>query len=412
MKPSLFDDRVFTVTEVNEYLESIISQDSMLNNLWVSGEISNFHHHSSGHMYFTLKDKNSCLNSIMFRSNNRNLKFKLEDGMKVTTHGYLGLYSPRGSYQFYVDKIEPSGKGALYLAFEQLKEKLTLEGLFADDNKKEIPLLPRRIGIITSVTGAAIRDILSVVRRRFEGVSVLIVPTLVQGEGAAPQIVEGIEYLNRCGDIDIIIVSRGGGSIEDLWAFNEEIVARAIYNSKMPVISGVGHETDFTIADFVADLRAPTPSAAAELAIASRLELDNRLEGLTNRLLNAEQTRIATFHQQVSFIAEKRIFTRPEELLAVKNQLLDDYSRQLGWTMERKLSSYQERFNLLASKLDAYSPLKTLNRGYSLTTYKNGQVITTINNVKNGDDIITKLKDGTIISKVLERQRDGELKNG
>lgn len=400
--------KTFTISEITNYIQELLTGDPLLNDLYLTGEISNYHHHSSGHMYFTLKDDSASINAIMFRSNNQHLKFALEDGLKVNAHGYISLYRPRGIYQFYVDKIEPAGKGALYLAFEQLKARLEKEGLFAAEHKKDIPLLPKKIGIVTSPTGAAIRDILSVVRRRFDNVSVLIVPSLVQGEQAADQIVRGIEYLNLRDDIDLIILSRGGGSIEDLWPFNEEKVARAIYNSKIPVISGVGHETDFTIADFVADLRAPTPSAAAELAISSRLELEKNLAGIYTRLCKAVQYKIENYQERVAALARKRIFTNPVELVASQFQRLDDLSRRLQWGMEKTLAKNQERFRILNGKLESLSPLKTLARGYSITTAEGG-VIKDISQVEVGDLISTRVKDGVIFSRVEGKKKEGGL---
>lgn len=400
--------KTFTISEITNYIQELLTGDPLLNDLYLTGEISNYHHHSSGHMYFTLKDDSASISAIMFRSNNQHLKFALEDGLKVNAHGYISLYRPRGIYQFYVDKIEPAGKGALYLAFEQLKARLEKEGFFAAEHKKDIPLLPKKIGIVTSPTGAAIRDILSVVRRRFDNVSVLIVPSLVQGEQAADQIVRGIEYLNLRDDIDLIILSRGGGSIEDLWPFNEEKVARAIYNSKIPVISGVGHETDFTIADFVADLRAPTPSAAAELAISSRLELEKNLAGIYTRLCKAVQYKIENYQERVAALARKRIFTNPVELVASQFQQLDDLSRRLQWGMEKTLAKNQERFRILNGKLESLSPLKTLARGYSITTAE-GRVIKDISQVEVGDLISTRVKDGVIFSRVEGKKKEGGL---
>jgi len=397
------DKKIYSITDISRYLKDLLANDSILNSLWVSGEISNYHHHNSGHMYFTLKDENSSISSIMFRGHNRKLNFDIEDGMKVNVHGYVSIYEPRGTYQLYVDDLEPAGKGALYLAYEQLKIKLEKEGLFSEKYKKSIPILPKKIGIVTSPTGAAIRDILSVVNRRFSNVYVLIVPSLVQGDAASSQIVEGIEYLNKRGDIDLVIVSRGGGSIEDLWAFNEENVARAIFKSSIPVISGVGHETDFTIADFTADLRAPTPSAAAELAISSRLELENNLNNNRSRLINAINNKLESIGNRVKTVSEKRIFSHPEDLFAEKTQHLDDLSRQIEWNMEKNLNTFNERFNILNSKMESLSPLKTLSRGYSITNKKN-TVVDSIKNIDIGDHLSTRVKDGQILSKVIETE--------
>jgi len=396
------EKKIFTVTEITKYLKDILAQDPLVNNIWISGEISNFHHHSSGHMYFTLKDQNSAISAIMFKGYNSQLKFQLEDGLKVIAHGYISIYEPRGTYQFYIDFMEPAGKGALYLAFEQLKEKLEKEGLFDPVHKNKIPLLPKKIGIVTSPTGAAIRDILSVIQRRFPNISLLIVPTLVQGEMASEQLVKGIEYLNSRGDIDLIILSRGGGSIEDLWPFNEENLARAIYNSSVPVISGIGHETDFTIADFVADLRAPTPSAAAELAISSRLELEKRIENSRERLSYAIGNKIREYRKRLEGLMERRVFARPEELFSKEIQQLDDLSRRLEWSMEKELNSRKEEFQFLNGKLESLSPLKTLARGYSISSLQ-GKIIDSIDEVEIGQEIQIRVKDGQIKGKVLNK---------
>ena len=396
------EKKIFTVTEITKYLKDILAQDPLVNDIWISGEISNFHHHSSGHMYFTLKDQNSAISAIMFKGYNSQLKFQLEDGLKVIAHGYISIYEPRGTYQFYIDFMEPAGKGALYLAFEQLKEKLEKEGLFDPVHKNKIPLLPKKIGIVTSPTGAAIRDILSVIQRRFPNISLLIVPTLVQGEMASEQLVKGIEYLNSRGDIDLIILSRGGGSIEDLWPFNEENLARAIYNSSVPVISGIGHETDFTIADFVADLRAPTPSAAAELAISSRLELEKRIENSRERLSYAIGNKIREYRKRLEGLMERRVFARPEELFSKEIQQLDDLSRRLEWSMEKELNSRKEEFQFLNGKLESLSPLKTLARGYSISSLQ-GKIIDSIDEVEIGQEIQIRVKDGQIKGKVLNK---------
>lgn len=407
MESGPMDDKIYTISELSDYLNNMMAADPILQDLWVRGEVSNFHHHNSGHMYFTLKDNHSCISAIMFRGNNRYLKFELEEGMTVNAHGYVGIYQPRGNYQFYIDQLEPAGKGALYLAFEQLKVKLSQEGLFAVEQKKAIPLLPQKIGVVTSPTGAAIRDILAVARRRFRNVSMLIVPSLVQGEQAAPQIVRGIEYLNQRADIDLIIISRGGGTIEDLWPFNEEMVARSIFRSQKPIISGVGHESDYTIADFVADLRAPTPSAAAELALSSRLELEKNLTGIYNRLVNAIQFQLANSRGKLSALAGRRVFSNPQELLATQLQNLDDLSRRLELTMERTINKKREKFIFLNGKLEGLSPLKTLSRGYTITS-KTGNIVNSIAVIEQGDLLITRVSDGEILSRV-EGKREDEL---
>ncbi|MFW5981909.1 MAG: exodeoxyribonuclease VII large subunit [Halanaerobiaceae bacterium] len=393
--------KIFTITDITKHIKRLLSNDPILSDFWLTGEISNFHHHGSGHMYFTLKDENSCISSIMFRGYNSQLKFEVENGMKVNVHGYISIYEPRGTYQLYIDQMEPAGKGALYLAYEQLKERLEKEGLFSSEHKQEIPILPKKIAIVTSSTGAAIRDILSVVKRRFDNVSVLIVPTLVQGNNASFQIVRALEYLNSRDDIDLIIVSRGGGSIEDLWPFNEENLARAIYQSQIPIISGVGHETDFTIADFVADLRAPTPSAAAELAISSRNELEKYLSNLSSRLISSIKYKIDDSKNRLANIEGKRIFRNPEELFRSRIQMLDDLSQRLDWQIDKIYSQANERFRILAARLEGLNPLKTLARGYSISS-KDGKIVNSIDELKIGDKMNTKIANGTVLSKVTE----------
>ena len=402
-------DSIYSVSQINSYLEALFSTDDVLQDLWVKGEVSNFYKANSGHLYFTIKDENSQLKTVMFRSRSSKLDFELEDGMEIAVHGYINVYKVRGEYQLYADQIIPEGKGTLYEEFEKLKQKLKDEGLFKEEHKKKIPLIPKKIGIVTSPTGAAIRDMLSVVNRRFKNVSILIIPSLVQGDKAAGQIVDGINYLNTRDDIDLIIVSRGGGSIEDLWPFNEEVVARAIYNSKVPVISGVGHETDFTIADFVADLRAPTPSAAAELAIANREEIENSLDNLTKRLLHNQKARIKNAKDRLNSISSRRIFQKPEELFVDKMQRLDELSQNLKWNMEKTLSKNKEKFNILSSKLDTLSPLKTIKRGYSITYDQDLKPITDINNVNQGQVIKTRVINGQFESEVKKIIEDGGL---
>ena len=404
------DKTIFSIQEITRYIKSRLDNDKILKDLWLTGEISNFTHHGSGHMYFSLKDEDSRIKSVMFRGNNRLLDFEPEDGMEVTAHGYVSVYPRRGEYQFYVDRLEREGRGALYRAFEKLKTKLKEEGLFDEEEKKEIPILPGKIGIVTSPSGAAIRDILSVVDRRFEHVSVLIVPSCVQGERAAGELVTGIEYLNKRDDIDLIIVSRGGGSIEDLWAFNKEVVARAVYNSSLPVISGVGHETDFTITDFCADLRAPTPSAAAELAVSSRLELEKNLDTLISRLENGIKNYLNYRRERFLSLVKSRVFRSPMELFSSYVQFLDELKRRLNYGIEGKINKCRDKFNVLSGKLDTLSPLKTLERGYTITE-SDGNVVSRTGEIKEGDELNTRVTDGRIISRIKEivNREDGDL---
>lgn len=388
------EKKIYTVAEITEYLQALIKEDTLLSDFWISGEISNFYHHSSGHMYFTLKDKNSQLKTVMFKGYNSSLDFKPEEGMQVEARGNLDIYAQRGEYQFYAREMEKAGKGKLYEAFEKLKAELEKEGLFREEKKKEIPMLASKIGIVTSPTGAAIRDIISVMKRRRGDFSVLIVPAHVQGKLAKDEITEGIEYLNSRDDIDLIIVSRGGGSIEDLWPFNEEKVARAIYNSKLPVISGVGHETDFTISDFVADLRAPTPSAAAEVATANREEIISRLDNLSQRLIMSSGSTVKELKNRVQSIAERKIFSSPEEIFRNYEQELDSLQTKLLHQIEKKYSDWENQYQLAHQKLKNLSPLKTLERGYALLEDQDNKIIKSVEEINVGDQLRGRLSDG------------------
>jgi exodeoxyribonuclease VII large subunit len=403
------EKKIYTVAEITEYLQALIKEDTLLSDFWISGEISNFYHHSSGHMYFTLKDKNSQLKTVMFKGYNSALDFEPEEGMQVEARGNLDIYAQRGEYQFYAREMEMAGKGKLYEAFEKLKAKLDKEGLFADSRKKEIPLLAKKIGIVTSPTGAAVRDILSVMKRRSGNFSVLIIPAHVQGDLAKDEITAGIEYLNSRDDIDLIIISRGGGSIEDLWPFNEEKVARAVYNSRLPVISGVGHETDFTISDFVADLRAPTPSAAAELATANREEILNRLDNLTQRLLNSSSAKIKEYKNKIQSLAERRIFSSPAEIFRNYEQELDRIETKLEYQIEKDYNRWENKYQLLYQKLNNLSPLKTLDRGYAILQDENDKTIKSVDQIKNGDLLKARLSDGLAELEVKASRKVGDI---
>ena len=369
---------IYKVSQLTSSIK-VILEDS-LSNILVEGEISNFRNPSSGHFYFTLKDEKSELKCVSFRSSNEKIKFDIKDGMRVICGGKISVYEKQGSYQLYVSKIEPKGVGALQLAFEQLKEKLFKEGLFDESRKRPIPKLPRRIGIVTSPTGAAIRDILNILKRRFSNIDVLISPVKVQGEGAGEEIAAAIEDLNALGVVDVIIVGRGGGSLEDLWAFNEEIVARAVYNSGVPVISAVGHEIDWLITDFVADLRAPTPSAAAELVVPDKSDLIDTLDNI-----------------------EKRLKDFPSGIVREFEQRLDDMERDLGLRFRHYLEIKEGDFKLVSGKIEMLSPLGILGRGYSITfRLPAGKIIKDAGFVKKGDLIETRLSTGNIKSRVEE----------
>ncbi len=393
--------KIYTVSDLTAEIRATL-EDSF-SGIWVEGEISNFHQHSSGHMYFSLKDEASQIRVVMFRTANRQLKFQPKDGLALLVYGELSVYERRGEYQIVAEYMEPKGLGALQLAFEQLKEKLRAEGLFDDIRKRPIPLLPRRIGVITSPTGAAVRDILHVLRRRFAGVDVLIYSVAVQGDQAAPDIVEALGELNRRGGLDVVIVARGGGSIEDLQAFNEETVARAIAVSKIPVISAVGHEVDYTIADFVADLRAPTPSAAAELVIAKQDELMQRLDDLEARMTGVMRSRLHGLRVRMSGLDRHLRLLNPIERIRMQRRCLTERWKDLtGWA-NRRLTVLQSELKATAGKLDALSPLAILHRGYSICLRLPGhEIVKDSSAVKAGDLVEVRLHHGRLRCDVRE----------
>ncbi|SFA41809.1 Exodeoxyribonuclease VII large subunit [Anoxybacillus pushchinoensis] len=428
-----------TVAALTKYIKRKFEVDPHLQDLWIKGEISNFTYHSRGHMYFTLKDEQARIQAVMFAGYNRQLTFKPENGMTVLVRGEISVYEPGGAYQVYVKEMQPDGIGALYLAYEQLKKKLEQEGLFAEAHKKPIPKFPQHIGVVTSPTGAAIRDILTTIRRRYPLAKVILFPTLVQGEQAPISIVQSIQKANEMGNIDVLIVGRGGGSIEELWAFNEEIVARAIFASRIPIISAVGHETDYTIADFVADLRAPTPTGAAELAVPHIADLLSRVSEQQARLiratkerLNAEQKRLQSLRSSYAFRYPKRLYEQKEQQL---DTLVDRLRRQMNDMLKQKGNQLQQvQLTLFAhhpqsriekaadrlrtlehtivrnmndvmkqkawllttklAKLDALSPLKIMERGYSLAYDEQQTLIKTVQQLKEGDRIHIRFQDG------------------
>ena len=395
------EKHIYTVSELTKYIRAIL-EDSFPS-LWVEGEISNHTLHSSGHMYFSLKDAGSVVQCAMFQRANAKLKFKPKDGMKVICFGKISVYEPRGSYQFIIEEVEPKGIGALQLQFQQLKERVHKEGLFDQSHKVPIPHLPTKIGIVTSPTGAAIRDILNIARRRFSNVGIIINPVRVQGEGSKDEIAVAIRQFNKLKNIDVMIVTRGGGSLEDLWAFNEEVVARAIYDSEIPVISAVGHEIDFTIADFVADLRAPTPSAAAELVIPKKEDLKNLIDTGTARLKNALANKLEMLAQRLMSLRESYVLRQPLNIVIQYEQMIDDLRKDMAIRIDHFLKMRSESFNHLAEKLEVLSPLAILSRGYSITTrLPGGGIIKDSKSLKKGDLVETKLGQGKFTSKVEE----------
>jgi len=393
--------QVFTVAELTRNVRFLL--EDMFPGVWVEGEIGGFKRHSSGHSYFCVKDAEAQLSCVMFRREGQALAFEPEEGLKVLVYGRLSVYSQRGQYQLYVERMEPQGLGALQLRFQQLKEKLEKEGLFDAARKREIPALPQTIGIVTSADGAALRDVLNVLGRRMPCQHVVILPTAVQGSGAAVQIAAAIDEANELGLADVLLVTRGGGSLEDLWAFNEEIVARAIHRSEIPVVSAVGHEIDFTIADFVADLRAATPSAAAELLVPVRDELLGRIEELKGRGFQAALARVRILKREVDSLASSAVMRDPLRYFEVQCQRLDEFRRQIASRFEAVVRWKRERALALAGRLEALGPLSTLKRGFAVALkLPEGRVVTDVRKLKAGDRVETRLAKGYFIGEVKE----------
>lgn len=383
--------KVATVSQINNYVKKILDHNIILNNVWIKGEISNFKHHYSGHLYITLKDEGAVLKAVMFRGSAQSLAFEPNDGMKVLARGRISVYEAGGSYQLYIEEMIPDGVGELYIAYEQLKKQLESEGLFSPEHKKPIPPFPDRVGVVTASTGAAVRDIINVITRRYPMAEIVLYPAQVQGSGAAESVVKAIEYFNATDGADTLIVGRGGGSIEDLWAFNEEITARAIYASKIPVISAVGHETDFTIADFVADLRAPTPSAAAEIAVPSAIELRNRIDTDKNRISRNMAGRI----EGNRLLLERFKMRTPKDRIDDANLRIDSLIKSMDSSLKMKTMHLKRELSSAAAKLDALSPLQTLARGYSIPTTEDGTVIRSAKEMKVGTEFTLRMKDGS-----------------
>ncbi len=398
--------RVYTVRELTAEVRAVLEDG--FSAIWVEGEISNFKHHTSGHMYFTLKDAEAQIRAVMFRGNNRLLKFQPMDGQAVLVFGTVTVYERRGEYQIGVEFMEPKGVGALQLAFEQLKAKLGAEGLFDPARKRPLPRLPRKIGIITSPTGAVIRDMLTIIGRRFPGLAILIAPVQVQGETAAAEIAAAIGRMGRRADLDVLIVARGGGSLEDLWAFNEEVVARAIAASPLPVISAVGHETDVTIADFVADLRAPTPSAAAELVVAQRDELSQRVDDLASRASGALTALVAARQERVRMLQRHLAVLSPVARVEHQAERLQNLrQRLLGW-WDRSHMRREERVRLLAGKLDALSPLAILARGYAICfALPQRRILKSAAEAAAGSQVAVRLQQGELTCLVQAARGEG-----
>ncbi|SHI08194.1 Exodeoxyribonuclease VII large subunit [Sporobacter termitidis DSM 10068] len=386
------NNRIFGVTELNEYIRDLLDIDPVLNGIYVKGELSNYKIYPSGHHYFTMKDAEGSLRCVMFKGSASKLRFRPENGMKAVAFGRIAVFPRDGVYQLYVNELTPDGVGDLYVAFEQLKEKLLKEGLFDSSHKKPIPRFPGRIAVITSSAGAAVRDIIRVLGKRWPLSKVVVLPVRVQGAEAPPEIVGAIRYANRHRIADVIITGRGGGSIEDLWAFNDERVARAIYDSEIPVISAVGHEPDVTIADFVADLRAATPSNAAELAVPDSADLREALLQLELRTGQALKRELKMLRQRLNELAQKRVLQSPKNYIDDKRMLVDFMSTRLNAAAAKKVTASREHYIRLAASLDAMSPLKVLGRGYAITRKEDGTVVKAASDVKSGDRITVRLR--------------------
>ncbi len=404
--------QVLTVSQLNRRVRFLL--ESQYPGLWVEGEISNFKKHSSGHIYFTLKDENAQISAAFFSQYQRALRFELKDGLKVLVLCRVSVYEARGQYQLYVEQVEPKGVGALQIAFQQLKEKLGREGLFAEERKRSIPRFPGTVGIVTSPTGAAIHDILNVVNRRFCGTRLWLYPVRVQGEGAAEEIAAAIDALNGLEEPEVLIVGRGGGSLEDLWAFNEEAVARAVFRSRVPVISAVGHETDWTICDLVADLRAPTPSAAAELVVASRQELEQSMRDHGVRLRDALWSLWEEGKERLTDLTTRAGFRQPRYLLDQRFETTDELARRLQTVFRTVIALKRRGFENLTGRLNALNPLGILERGYAVAFNREGEILKDLRGVVLGDEIVTRLHRGSLVSKVTEiiQREKGEFHGG
>ena len=395
--------QIMTVGQVNAYVKQLLDADKLLSSIFVRGEISNFtNHYKTGHFYFTLKDNDGVLSAVMYKSAASKLKFLPESGMKVVLHGRVTGFVRGGQYQIIADSIEPDGVGALYIAYEQLKRKLEAEGLFSAQRKRPLPKIPTRIGVITSPDGAAIRDIINITGRRFPLARLILYPSLVQGPDAAASLITGMQIFNTALKVDLIIIGRGGGSIEDLWAFNDETLARTIAASRVPVISAVGHETDFTICDFAADMRAPTPSAAAELAVPDTAELKRKIFNIIGRMelsftksLNANRNRLAT-------LSKSRALTSPQNFIDDKRLTLISLSNELDSRIKLTLSRDRARFSALCASLDALNPLSVLSRGYSAVFDSDGRVVKSVKQLRPGDRFALRTADGNIVGETVE----------
>ena len=399
---------ILSVTQINEYIRALLSQDDVLSSITVRGEISNLTYHRTGHIYFTLKDESSVLKAVMFRSNAQRVRFALKEGMSIIVFGRISLYTPSGQYQLYAEDIQPDGIGALYVAYEQIKERLAKEGLFDQSRKKSIPSIPSVVGIVTSPTGAAIHDMINVISRRFPLAKIVLYPALVQGDTAYKTIIAGIDYFNRTNSADVLIVGRGGGSMEDLWAFNNVDLAYAIADSRIPIISAVGHESDFTICDFVADLRAPTPSAAAELAVPDAIAIRHKILNLHTKITGLTSGKIQDCRNKIRMLSASRV-------LMSKQDLLNEYKMKIGLLSDRLdinqsniLKNKRYCLGVLGARLNAISPLNTLSRGYTIVNDQNAKTVSSVENVSLNDKIELIMSDGKITAIVRDIKKTEE----
>ncbi|MFO7637011.1 MAG: exodeoxyribonuclease VII large subunit [Clostridia bacterium] len=398
---------IYTVSQINAYFKTLVASDEILSDVGIKGEISNFRHHHSGHMYFTLKDERAVVRCVMFSYAAMDLEFAPRDGMLVVARGYMSVYERDGQFQLVVKDMAEYGQGDLFAMFQQLKARLAEEGLFRESHKKALPFLPLSIGVVTSRTGAVINDIRNVLDRRFYNHRLILYPASVQGKGAEKEIIKGLDYFNRTGSVDVIILGRGGGSLEDLWPFNEESLARAIYRSGIPVVSAVGHETDYTISDFVADLRAPTPSAAAELVMPEKSVLSTTIRSQSSRLSNAMQALVRDREKRIEGIRNRPVFKRPLEYVLLLQMNLDFIAERFRKSMQRMAEGKQEKLSRNGALLEALGPAGVLNRGYSIT-YKADGILRSIRDVEEGDIVVTELKDGKFAGKVTGKEDRNE----
>lgn len=400
--------KILSVDGLNEYVKMLLEGNPVLSRVWVRGEISNLTAHSSGHYYFSLKNENARVSALMFRSSAEKLKFRLENGMKVILSGRVSVYTRDGQYQLMASSLEPDGVGALNIAYEQLKRKLESEGLFDPLHKKPLPKIPSRVGVITSPTGAAVRDIINVCTRRFPFAQIVLFPSLVQGNGAEAELISGVEYFNKNKNADVIIIGRGGGSIEDLWAFNSEALARVIYKSEIPIISAVGHETDFTICDYVADRRAPTPSAGAEIAVPDTNELKNKFNNVNSKMAFLLSSKVSTQRERLRLISQIRVLSDPMTYIDDRRLYLLDASKRLENAASGTLKDAKYSLKRLSAVLNAVSPLKILSKGLTSVTDESGAVIRSTKDVDIGKSVSFILPDGTVKASVTEI----DIKNG